>query len=90
MERECNPSVAREWSLLIHRRENRESKQIVFPVEIRLTWLLIGVDQLNTYATDFVRVHIVVLPRIRLSDIPPSSSLPHRKAKFFICGGSFG
>jgi hypothetical protein len=42
------------------------------------------VDQLNTYATEFVRVHIVVLPGIRLPDIPPCSGLPHRKAEFFI------
>ena len=57
---------------------------------IRLIWLLICVDQLNTYATDFVRVHIVILPGIRLSDIPPCSGLPHGKAEFFICGCSFG
>ena len=36
---------------------------------MRLIWLSIGVDQLNTYATDFVRVHIAVLPGIRRSDI---------------------
>src|SRR6516164_10810337 len=53
-------------------------------------WLLIGVDQLNTYTTGFVRVHIVVLPGVWLADISPSSGLPHRKAEFFISGSRFG
>jgi hypothetical protein len=57
---------------------------------MRLIWRLVGVEQFNTYATDFVRVHIVVLPGMRFSDIPPCPGLPDRKAHLFICGGSFG
>src|SRR4029077_14046184 len=51
--------------------------------------VLIRPDHLSTYASDFVRVHIVVLSGIGLSDVSPCTGLPHRKAEFFISGSSF-
>src|ERR1700727_1626380 len=53
-------------------------------------FLLVRPDQFCTYASDFVRVHVVVLTGIGFSDISPCPGLPHRKAEFFIHGGSFG
>lgn len=47
-------------------------------------------DQLHADSTDFVRVHIVILARIRLADVAPCARLPHGKAELFVSGSGFG
>jgi hypothetical protein len=51
--------------------------------------VLIRADKFRTHSSDFVGIHIVILPGVGLSDVAPRSRLPYCETEFLIDGRRF-